>query len=216
MQPINSDINQRNQENVIPFNVKSLEKVCPACGTIFYIDPSIKRRGRKKIYCNYRCGTDYHCKHVRDKDTERLRMSEYFTEYPEVRFLASTKRLAKIKQIAFDLDANWFKERLARGVCEVTGLPIKVKQYSAGKRGNRGFFSPSIDRIDNNAGYIPSNTRLVCWGYNLSKNQFTDREVNALAVAILIQSIPRSLKAQFIDSLRNILVASLPSGHTLF
>jgi predicted RNA-binding Zn-ribbon protein involved in translation (DUF1610 family) len=200
---------------VIDLSQATITKICPACGKHFTISAA-KKRGREQKYCCYRCGTDYHCKHVRTKDSQRQRVSEYYLEYPELRFLASTKQIAKEKGLAFDLDAVWFKERLARGICEVTGLPIKVKQYTKGKRGDRGFFSPSIDRIDNNAGYIPSNCRLVCWGYNLSKNQFTDREVYALSVAILIRHIPKSSQKAFLKSLPEILVASLPPGHTLF
>ncbi len=192
-----------------------IEKTCPSCGKTFTVSTA-KKRGRKQIYCSYRCGTDFHCNHVRDKDAQSARVAKHFSDYPEKRFLASTKQLAKAKNIAFALDESWFKERLERGVCEVTGLPIRVKQYKKDDQGGRGFFSPSIDRIDNSVGYIPSNCRVVAWGYNLAKNEYTDREVNALAVAVLIQSIPRALKAQFLDSLPNILVAALPSGHTLF
>jgi hypothetical protein len=216
MQQTTTDSNPLNQNNIVELNPQMLKKVCPACGTIFYIDLTQKRRGRQKKFCRYRCGTDFHCRNVRTKDGERDRMKDYFRDFPEKRFLASTKSLAKERKMVFDLDEAWFKERLDRGICEVTGLPIKVKQYVQGARGDRGFFSPSIDRIDNAVGYIPSNCRIVCWCYNLCKNQFTDREVNALALGILIQSIPRALKTQFVDSLPNLLASSLPSGHTLF
>lgn len=191
------------------------QKTCPNCGTIFTVSTK-KRRGPTQKFCRYRCGTDYFCKHVRDKNSELQRMSVYFHHNPEKRFLASTKQSAKLRNLAFELTADWFKEQLDRGVCEVTGLPVKIKAYKKGDKGNRGFYSPSIDRIDNSVGYILSNCRMVCWGYNLSKNKFTDRDLNALAVALLIQSVPKMARENLLDMIPNVLLSSLPTGHQVF
>lgn len=54
------------------------------------------------------------------------------------------------------------------------------------------------------------------WGYNLAKNSFTDRDLMALAVALLIQCIPGTVRKRFLKFLPNVLLGSLPSGHTLF
>ena len=192
-----------------------IQKTCPSCGAIFSVS-SKPKKGRKKIYCKYRCGTDYHCNHVRDKRAQNDRIAMYFNEHPDKRFLASTKQSAKNRGLSFDLTAEWFKARLDRGVCEVTGLPIKIKLYKKNDMGNRGFYSPSIDRIDNTVGYIPSNCRLVCWGYNLAKNKFTDRDLCALAVSLLIQSVPAMVRSHLLKLIPNTLLASLPSGHHVF
>lgn len=37
--------------------------------------------------------------------------------------------------------------------------------------------SPSLDKIDPHKGYTRDNVRLVCWWYNVSKQQFSDEEV---------------------------------------
>ncbi|MEQ1638854.1 MAG: hypothetical protein ABL903_19520 [Methylococcales bacterium] len=192
-----------------------VEKICPSCFSVFSVTTKPKR-GPKQKYCKHRCGTDYYCNNVRDKNSERIRMATYFSDNPEKRFLASTKQSAKERGLSFDLTAEWFKERLGRGICEVTGLPIKIKLYKAHDKGNRGFYSPSIDRIDNTVGYIVSNCRLVCWGYNLGKNKFTDRDLNALAVSLLVQSVPKMAKDDLLKLIPNTLLASLPSGHCVF
>ena len=192
-----------------------IEKKCLNCGTVFFVSTKPKK-GPKQKYCIPRCGTDFYCKNVRTKESECERASIYNIKNPEKRFLASTKQSAKDRGLSFDLTAEWFKERLDRGVCEVTGLPIRIKLYKKNDKGIRGCYSPSIDRIDNTIGYITSNCRIVCWGYNVGKNNFTDRDVNALALALLIQSIPPSSTVEFLAFLPKILLASLPSGHTLF
>jgi hypothetical protein len=147
---------------------------------------------------------------------QRNWIAAYFTDNPEKRFLASTKQSARQRGLSFDLTEDWFKQRLDRGLCEVTGLPVKIKLYKVQDQGNRGFYSPSVDRIDNAIGYVASNCRLVCWGYNLAKNKFTDRDINALAVALLIQSVPAMARASLLELIPNTLLASLPSGHGMF
>jgi hypothetical protein len=193
----------------------TITKNCENCGKPFTVSAK-KRPGRVQKYCCHRCGTLFHCRYVRNKETHKTRIAKYFADNPERRFLASTKISAKKRGLAFDLSIEWFKERLDRGVCEVTGLPIKIKQYKEGDTGQRGFYSPSIDRIDNNVGYVASNCRMVCWGYNLGKHQFTDRDLNALAISLLIQSLSPSMKNDFLKLMPPVLLASLPSGHQFF
>lgn len=193
----------------------NLIKICANCGKDFTISTA-KRRGRTQKYCDRRCGIRFHGRFVRDKATHNMRLAAYFQKKPEKRFFASTKQSAKARGLVFDLSEAWFKERLDRGVCEVTGLPVKVKVYKKGDAGQRGFYSPSVDRIDNAVGYIPSNCRMVCWGYNLAKHDCTDRDLNALAVALLIQSLPPAMKDTFLAVMPPVLLASLPSGHRLF
>lgn len=193
----------------------TITKACANCGKDFTISTA-KKRGPIQKYCCRRCGIRFHERFVRDKDTHNKRLAAYFQQKPEKRFLASTKPSAKARGLLFDLSEAWFKERLDRGVCEVTGLPVKIKLYKKGDAGQRGFYSPSVDRIDNAVGYIPSNCRLVCWGYNLAKHDCTDRDLNALAISLLIQSLPPGMKDTFLAVMPPVLLASLPSGHRLF
>lgn len=202
--------------NVNPLHAAGvIFKTCQNCGKEFSV-PAIQKRGRKQIYCTYRCGTDFYYNSVRENEDFKARSAAYQAGNPAKRFLSSTKRAAKLRKLGFDLTEQWIQERLDRGICEITGLPIKVKQYKQSDIGSRSFFSPSIDRIDNSVGYIPSNCRIVCWGYNLAKNQFTDREINALAVSLILQSLPLTAQTSFLSMLPKILLASLPSDHALF
>jgi hypothetical protein len=139
-----------------------------------------------------------------------------FSKNRKKRFLASTKQSAKVRGLLFDLSEAWFKGRLDRGVCEVTGLPVRIKLYKKGDAGQRSFYNPSVDRVDNALGYIPSNCRLVCWGYNLAKHDCTDRDLNTLAISLLIQSLPPGMKDTFLAVIPPVLLASLPSGQWLF
>jgi len=189
-------------------------KQCAFCKEDFLTD--IGRKGRKKIYCSKECSTKYHNKNSKRTAAEnRDKIAKYFQDKPEKRFLASTKSSAKKRNLVFDLTETWFKERIEKGVCEVTGLPIRPKPYQKGSVGDRGFYSPSIDRIDNNIGYIESNCRLVCWGYNLAKNKFTDRDLNALSLSILLRYTPKGSKSALLEFVSDNILSSLPSGHSL-
>jgi len=60
-----------------------------------------------------------------------------------------------------------------RGCCEVSGLPLTLDRDLTGRR----FYAPlnpSLDRRDNDKGYTPENTRIVCVLVNLGLNRFGD------------------------------------------
>jgi hypothetical protein len=182
--------------------------ICKNCGQHF----EYERKRKAKTYCSFKCGQQYYNKNVRDKDYEKNRQANLRKERPAKAILYRIKSSANRSGYPFQLSENWVQARLDAGVCEATGLPLVMKHYQPGKRGGRGFFSPSVDRIDNGVGYIPSNTRLVCWGYNLMKNCFTDREATALSLATVLQAVPIQQQKKILKLLPQSVVATLPTG----
>lgn len=81
----------------------------------------------------------------------------------------------------FDLSREWIAERLARGVCEVTGIPLELSK-PPGSRFHP--WAPSVDRIDCKKGYTQDNCRVVCWIYNMAKSEWCDDVVVTFALAL--------------------------------
>lgn len=86
------------------------------------------------------------------------------------------------KKHGVTIDTAWIEQRILRGVCEVSGLPLVMSQSG------REPFSPSLDRIDNSKGYTPENTKLVCWLYNRAKGHWTHEVIMQLAGALCTAS----------------------------
>ena len=87
--------------------------------------------------------------------------------------------------IPFDLDKHE-KElnlRRARGICELTGLPLKKDTL-----GRRRWDSPSIDRINPKLGYLHSNVRVVCFGVNAALGDWGETVFKKIATAYLERS----------------------------
>ena len=198
-----------------PTGLDGLTKACPHCGTGFMVS-TVKKKGRKRKYCSHSCSLKYYGKHIRSNEDRTAWVANYYQQFPAKRWAAAVKQSAKQRGLAYDLTEEWFEERLDRGKCELSGLPIRTKLYKPKDVGQRNFYSPSVDRIDNNIGYIPSNCRLVCWGYNIGKYSYTDRDLYALSLAIVMQSLSPSMKPAFLEMMPPALLANLPSGHQLF
>jgi hypothetical protein len=152
----------------------------------------------------------FYGQNIRDKEAQNKRIKQHNKDNPAKYYLANTKSSAKQKGLDFDLDEEWFESRIKKATCELTGLPIRP--LIGTKNRSRDGYSVSIDRIDNSIGYITSNTRVVAWIVNLAKNEYSDRDLNALSLAVVLSHIPKPMKQEFIDSLPHNLVASLPTG----
>lgn len=97
---------------------------------------------------------------------------------------------AKKLNLQFDLDEAWFTERLSRGVCEATGLPLQpMNTGNALTKHYRAPFVASLDRINPAQGYTKSNCRIVAWMFNLAKNAYTDQDVLRLALAVVYRAV---------------------------
>lgn len=125
----------------------------------------------------------------RNKESERIRQAKYrsnnFPKYILTRFKSKAKKEGR----NFNLDENWIKTQLKNKVCSVTGLPFEIPTYKPGKVGERGPWTPSVDRIDNNLGYTKNNCQLVIWMYNLAKNNYTENDLIRMSMAFVSKKI---------------------------
>ncbi len=137
---------------------------------------------------------------------------QFNKNHPEKTIYSTLKSKATKTDLAFDLTPEWIAECLNKGRCELTHLPIKIKTYQKGAKGQRDFLSPSFDRIDNSKGYTKENVRCVCWGYNLVKNAFTDRDVASLALSLVLNNIAYKEQVGMLNMLPNAFTANLHSG----
>ena len=96
-------------------------------------------------------------------------------------FNSAIKR-SRERDIEFDLDINWIKERVAAGSCEVTGIKFVLDAMSGQRRHP---FAPSLDRRDSNKGYTVDNVQVVCWIFNGAKSDFDLDAVLTLSRALV-------------------------------
>jgi hypothetical protein len=101
------------------------------------------------------------------------------TCYPAYRkaenLFAAARWRANNKSLPFDLTIPFIFEHLQRP-CPKTG-----KSFNLGKSGSsysdRDLYCPSVDKINPYLGYTQDNVQIVCWGYNVAKQRFTDEEI---------------------------------------
>ena len=91
-------------------------------------------------------------------------------------FRGRVKRRARDAKVDFDLDLEWFEQRLRRGACEATGLPFVYP------------FTHSVDRTDPGKGYTKDNCKMVIWIYNAAKGSNSHEDVMIMARSLCIQS----------------------------
>lgn len=73
--------------------------------------------------------------------------------------------------LEFDLCEARIKVALIIGKCERTGIDFSFNEPSKGMKNHP--FAPSIDKVDPFGGYTYGNTKVVCWAYNVGKQQMS-------------------------------------------
>lgn len=107
--------------------------------------------------------------------------ARYSTVPVRARILANSarhnaKRLGK----EFEIDAAWVEERLTKGVCEVSGLPLVLDI----RNGERSPWAPSLDRQDASLGYTKDNVKVVCLILNVARNNWGDEPLRTLVATL--------------------------------
>lgn len=95
-------------------------------------------------------------------------------------FRAAKKR-ADNAGLAFTITPRFIEDRLKKGICERSGINFDFGPSET----HTNKFAPSIDRIDPSKGYTPENSRLVIAMYNFCKGQYSDKDVEAFALAVV-------------------------------
>lgn len=100
--------------------------------------------------------------------------------------LQAAKARAKAKALPCTITLAWIEERLTKGVCEATGVPLQLGASKA------TLFSASIDQVRPGQGYTPENARVVSHGWNQLKWTAEDGDVYEYMAAV-IQAQPGPL-----------------------
>ena len=96
--------------------------------------------------------------------------------------LRASKKRATEKDWDHDLTLEWIRDRIEKGLCEVTNLPFDL---APSKDTHKNPWGPSLDRIDSDGGYTQDNCRIVVAVYNFAANQWGDEVVMQLAEALV-------------------------------
>lgn len=89
--------------------------------------------------------------------------------------MASTKRRSSLNVAGeYDLDLQWFVDKLTIGKCEITGIQFDFNEHPLYSKNP---FSPSIDRVDSLKGYSKENCRVVLWQVNLARGEMNDSDI---------------------------------------
>lgn len=114
----------------------------------------------------------------RDKAREKNR--RWQANNPAKKLFNQCQQCARKRGQECTITVEMIDAMLAPMACSVTGLPLTWERGSA--RTNP--WSPSIDRLDNERGYMPGNVRVVCWAFNLARGEFPDEVVMTMAKAL--------------------------------
>lgn len=162
-----------------------VERVRRQCVESYYRNHDKRKAEKRAIHAehrekdNLRRKAHYHAHKEENREMVAKKLHQSRCDNPLPFLLRGARERALRKNLQFNLT----KEYLATiwlGRCAVTGMPFKT-----GKGFGPKFFSPSLDRIDRDKGYVEGNVRFVIWAVNVMKYDGTDDDLLAVAQAII-------------------------------
>ena len=167
------------EKEISEFFIKSNGKPHSRCKKCRNLLNKIWRDNRpnlcKERYAKERDKLLLRCKLWRDKnkDKSRARFQEYITNNASLYLLRCSKNRAKKRQLEHTLKEEDINIPTH---CPVLGIPISHQKSGGLPHAN----SATIDRIDNNKGYIPGNVIVVSRRANVLKNDATLEELRKI------------------------------------
>jgi hypothetical protein len=134
-----------------------------------------KKKGRDRFYCSLKCSGKDSNLHLRQYDnTEYLISDNRKDEYTGLRehFRRAKKRHKDFNLTLDDLLELWNNQS---GKCAYTG--VELEHPSSKKSTGNYNYMASLDRIDNNKGYIKGNIQFVSVSCNWLKNRMGDKHM---------------------------------------
>ncbi len=116
------------------------------------------------------------CKENETRDSKKKACDScYNLRRKAINLLTASQERAKNKGIENDLTLEFIIDKLKQP-CPQTGLPFRLGKTGS-NYSDRDIQTPSVDKIDPSKGYTKDNVQIVCWGYNVAKQRFTDKEL---------------------------------------
>lgn len=147
--------------------VKRSPVTCYQCGKEFLkedyeVRRTTKRTGKDRHFCSLKC-------------SGRYATEIQYGEYVGFGFYVKEARKRSLKRgFEFNLDAEYLYNLFNNqgGRCVFTSISMKLNRGAATQK-EKSLYYASLDRIDNNKGYIKGNVQFVCLGVNYLRNTFT-------------------------------------------
>lgn len=151
--------------------VERLTIICADCNLEKPVDDFYKNSGVRRGYrniCKICFGVRYPMKYT---EKSRLNWQNYKKSPRGIVscLLNNASDRAKKRNIEYSLDAEWLREKIDKGVCELSGIEFQIKPTDT-FRANP--FSPSIDKINPKGGYTKENCRVICFCVNMAMSDW--------------------------------------------
>lgn len=172
------------------------ERICLNCGRKWMVATSNERVGvrtKRQLFCKDCCAS------LSNKEKTKIK-KEKLEGYREKLYLEKRReriknvqrylwQRAKQRAIKYDLEFNIEESDIhVPSICPILEVPIEW-----GKKGDYEY-SPSLDRIDNEKGYIKGNIMVISKRANTMKNSATLQELRTFCKNILRYSLNNSEK----------------------
>jgi len=166
--------------------ITMVEIICYACGKQSNKKlAEIKRqqkRGKTKFYCNRSCASKNsvdHLKKYAGKFNHNLVSSNRHDRYTNFRwYIKNIIKNSKKRKQEYDIDLEYLFQlwETQNGICPFTKQKLELRTHNYTHIENRPY-QASLDRIDNNKGYVKGNVRFVALIFNYARNNFSDEQV---------------------------------------
>lgn len=105
---------------------------------------------------------------LRDKCVKKVHVYSIRCFTFEKHLLIRTKYMSKRYKVPFDISIDWIKQKLDRGVCEVSKSTLVIPVYKDNINAEDRMYTPVIVRVDKTKGYTNDNCQVVSYKCCLS------------------------------------------------
>lgn len=175
-----------------------IDLICdnPKCGKTFERlagEVNRKKNKGKPTYCSISCASQVNKIGNNNGDFSRLKpyvesLKDDFSQFKYSMKIIKNRSVPRkghsLKECEIDLPylkKIWEEQK---GICPFTGWKLILPETSAGWRGCPTPKRASIDRINNDKGYIRGNVRFVSVMFNYCRNGFEDKDVVEFCEAV--------------------------------
>jgi len=170
--------------------MKTVKCSCEYCGKEFDKSKSEWKRSERlnrKHFCRRSCATS-HGNKANPRGKENLPPPGHrLDKHSPFRYFIARAKARRDKKGKSNLTVEYLKNvwDTQKGLCATTGIsmvqPRTIGTWNDGPSWKHG----SMDRIDNNKGYVQGNIRFVCHMYNIARWRYNDDDVAQFCEAVV-------------------------------